>query len=75
MDTEEYVLLCSDGLNGMLSDAQIQHTLEQGEELEACTQQLIRAANTAGGTDNITVILAQVKGIRNAPPPGRRAIP
>lgn len=56
----ERILLCSDGLNGMLSDHQIQQCLEPYQDLRAVSQRLIDAANAAGGADNITVVLAEV---------------
>ncbi len=61
---EDMLLLCSDGLTGMLTDEQIAHALatadvgnEQG--LVAQAAQLVAAANRAGGTDNITVVLVR----------------
>jgi protein phosphatase len=56
-------LLCSDGLNDMLDDDEILLNLDMlKENLDLCAQQLIQAANDAGGCDNISVILVQVKG-------------
>ncbi len=53
-------LLCSDGLNGMLSDDEILDIINSNEELdEACTQ-LISRANAAGGNDNTTVVIVYV---------------
>lgn len=57
----EEILLCSDGLNGMLSDAAIQQILERQNDVELTTDVLIDAANHAGGTDNITVIYVTVE--------------
>jgi protein phosphatase len=52
------VLLCSDGLNGMVSDQDIfDRTVAEGDDLEAATRSLVEAANQAGGEDNITVVL------------------
>lgn len=52
------LLLCSDGLNSMITDQMISELCapEYTPE-EACTR-LVEAANQAGGTDNITVIVA-----------------
>lgn len=56
-------LLCSDGLNGMVTDAAMRTILiENRKDLEAGAEQLIQAANAGGGTDNITVILVEVTG-------------
>lgn len=62
----ERILLCSDGLNGMLSDPQIQNLLDQQTDLQQLTNRLIKAANAAGGTDNITAICVEVKKISNS---------
>jgi PPM family protein phosphatase len=54
------VLLCSDGLHGVLDGRQIQRILEQGganQPLDQMCRQLIEAAMAAGGPDNITTIL------------------
>jgi serine/threonine protein phosphatase PrpC len=50
-------LLCSDGLNSMLSDAEIVEVLRAGESLEGMASALIAAANERGGHDNISVVL------------------
>ena len=51
-------LLCSDGLSGMLTDADMEVILaEGGDDLDKSCEALIDAANQNGGTDNITVIL------------------
>ncbi|MGM9649555.1 MAG: PP2C family protein-serine/threonine phosphatase [Butyricicoccaceae bacterium] len=50
------VLLCSDGLYGMLEEVQLQE-LMQGEP-EQCCEALIAAANEAGGRDNISAVIA-----------------
>lgn len=52
-------LLCSDGLSDMVDDASIANILRTGVELEATAAALIDAANSNGGRDNISVILAR----------------
>jgi PPM family protein phosphatase len=52
-------LLCSDGLSGMVPDAQIQETLRQSPTLDLACTQLIDQANAAGGNDNVTCVLAR----------------
>lgn len=54
------LLLCSDGLSGMLSDEQILNVLEEESVPEAACRQLVAAANEAGGRDNVTVLLLSV---------------
>jgi protein phosphatase len=53
-------LLCSDGLNGMLSDEEILETVLGGTTLEEVCASLVEKANAAGGADNTTVVLAEV---------------
>ncbi len=53
-------LLCSDGLTDLVSDAEIQHVLEIGHNLDKIAQSLIDLAKKHGGSDNISVILIKV---------------
>lgn len=55
-------LLCSDGLSDMLDDATISQLLQACDSLEEAAGALVAAANDAGGKDNISVILARVRG-------------
>jgi protein phosphatase len=50
-------VLCCDGLTDMVEDWMIKEMLTSGDDLDTCTQNLVRAANANGGVDNITVIL------------------
>jgi protein phosphatase len=59
-------LLCSDGLSGMVEDDKILKQVLAERDLDRCCEQLIKAANKNGGTDNITVAMARVE----PPPPG-----
>lgn len=58
LEPGDKLLLCSDGLNGMLTDKQILTILKLTGNLEITCQQLISAANAKGGKDNITAIIA-----------------
>lgn len=53
----DVLLLCSDGLNKMISDSDIFNIITSCEEPEKMCDCLIQAANDAGGRDNITVIV------------------
>lgn len=54
-------LLCSDGLNDMVEDEEIQLTLQMlAANLELAATQLIQMANDNGGRDNASVILVKI---------------
>lgn len=55
-------LLCSDGLNDMVEDAEIAATLRQpNPDLDRVAAQLIQKANDNGGRDNVSVILIRIR--------------
>jgi len=54
------LLICSDGLSGVLPPARLEAILGKGRTLEETCRALIDAANEAGGPDNITVALLKV---------------
>ena len=54
------LLLCSDGLSGFCSDAEIETILKENLSDEETAQKLIDAALEKGGRDNISVALATV---------------
>lgn len=61
-------LLCSDGLNDMVADDDIQSALYAVQDnLPLAAKQLIQMANDNGGRDNVSVILVRVKGKFPAP--------
>jgi serine/threonine protein phosphatase PrpC len=53
-------LLCSDGLNGMVKDFEMQNILSKNT-IDVAAENLINAALEAGGTDNITVALVKIE--------------
>ncbi|HET8901991.1 MAG TPA: Stp1/IreP family PP2C-type Ser/Thr phosphatase [Holophagaceae bacterium] len=53
----ERLLLCSDGLSGMVPDQQIWDIVSQASSFQGAVEALISAARAAGGEDNITAIL------------------
>jgi PPM family protein phosphatase len=53
------LLLCSDGLTDMVNKSGITNILSQGESLEEKANQLVDAANNAGGKDNITIVMVE----------------
>jgi protein phosphatase len=52
-------VLCSDGLSGMISDAEILQVAGHGELDDAC-RRLTALANEHGGEDNITAVLVRI---------------
>ncbi|MGB0126833.1 MAG: Stp1/IreP family PP2C-type Ser/Thr phosphatase [Rhodocyclaceae bacterium] len=55
-------LLCSDGLNDMLDDGEIELTLADfASDLSLAASQLIQKANERGGRDNVSVVLVRVR--------------
>ena len=55
-----YLLICSDGLWGVLSEDQIFQVISDSPNPQRACQNLVDAANSYGGPDNITVILARL---------------
>jgi len=61
-------LLCSDGLNDMVDDEEIHLTLSKySANLVQTGQELVRLANSHGGKDNTSVILARIRESFSAP--------
>jgi len=54
------VLVCSDGLNGMLPDQRIEQVLSEKNGTADTCAELVEHANRAGGEDNITCLLLDV---------------
>jgi protein phosphatase len=57
------LLLCTDGLTDMLDDEDIATILKKEPDSQAVCQELVNAANAAGGYDNITVITIEWNGL------------
>jgi protein phosphatase len=58
-------LLCSDGLTNFVSDQVILRTLTQNpKNLKASGMKLIEKANSSGGKDNITLVLAEIEELK-----------
>ena len=56
----DQILLCSDGLHGVVEERTIKHALDSKKPLPQKCQSLIEAAKEHGGPDNITALLIQV---------------
>lgn len=58
---DDVYVLCSDGLSGMIQDAEILDiVLSNGDLSEAC-RKLIAVANEHGGEDNITAVVVRIE--------------
>src|SRR3990172_8262304 len=60
LEPGDRVLLCSDGLTGMVPDAEIAEILRQDDDPGAVAKLLVQAALRGGGEDNITVVVIDV---------------
>jgi len=56
------LLLCSDGLSGLVHADMIKEALQESPDLAEAATKLIQMANAGGGHDNISVILADFAG-------------
>jgi PPM family protein phosphatase len=65
--SDDAVLLCSDGLYSMVKPAEMLEISGNGDTPQGQCRALIDAANSRGGFDNVTVIVAQVNGPGLAP--------
>lgn len=59
----DVLLLCCDGLSGEVSDADMGNIILNSPSLPVACRELVRAANLAGGHDNISVVLISVWAI------------
>lgn len=59
LEEGDVVLMCTDGLTNMLEDEEIRMILEGSRDIVEKAEELVRAANDRGGSDNISVILIE----------------
>jgi len=62
LQSKDRLLLCTDGLWGMLPDARIAKLLRRYAEPDAACRALVDAANAQGGKDNITTVIVERVG-------------
>jgi protein phosphatase len=60
MEHGDVYLLCCDGLTDLVADWMVKEIMTSGETLDEVADNLVRAANANGGTDNITVVLMAI---------------
>jgi serine/threonine protein phosphatase PrpC len=74
LEEGDTLVLCSDGLSGLVSDEDLMHTVEQFVPQES-VYHLVEHANESGGPDNITAIVARVQELGVEPPGVRQPVP
>lgn len=60
LEPGQALLLCTDGLSGMVTDEQIWQIWRTSVSPQEACDRLVEAANQAGGEDNISVVIVQV---------------
>lgn len=55
-----HLIICSDGLWGLVSDEEIAETVSSSDSPQQACDELVEAANAAGGPDNISVIVIRM---------------
>lgn len=58
--SNDSLLICSDGLWGVVSEKDLLQVVHSSASLEQACQRLVNAANTAGGPDNVTALLVRL---------------
>jgi serine/threonine protein phosphatase PrpC len=61
----ERILLCSDGVTGMIDDAEIAQILGAHSDPRDAADRIVAAAVAAGGKDNATAVVVDVMGLVN----------
>lgn len=69
------VLLCSDGLHGLVGDPALALLMSAPHGVGESVMLLVTAARAAGGSDNITAVVADLAGERLEPPRGDDDLP
>lgn len=64
VETGDRLLLCSDGICGMIEDHEIASIMRQAPSAQSCADQLVEAALAAGGFDNATAVVVDVEGFK-----------
>ncbi len=56
------LVLCSDGLSGVVQEGEIRDTVDGCQDPAVACEDLVELANSRGGPDNVTVIVARLDG-------------
>lgn len=70
--TDDYLLLSSDGLHSLLTKKDILKIFRKTKDIQKICRKLIDVSNKRGGHDNITVVLAHLKAQRKEERQGNR---
>ena len=60
VNTGDRIILCSDGLSSMISDSELESLAVSSATPQQAADNLVAAALTAGGADNVTVVVVDV---------------
>jgi len=71
LEPGDILLVCTDGLHGLVSDAELLEAAARNNPREAC-QQLVQLARDRGGPDNITLQIARLGGGAAVPEPSQK---
>ena len=63
LSAAERIVLCSDGVSGMIDDAQIAEIMAEAEDPRDAADKVVAAAVAAGGQDNATAVVVDVVGL------------
>ena len=63
LDVAERILLCSDGVTGMIGDDEIARLLGESADPRDAAERIVAAAVAAGGKDNATAVVVDVMGL------------
>jgi PPM family protein phosphatase len=66
LQAHDRIMLCSDGISGMLSGMELAAILGKDSSPDIAVRDLVDAANTAGGRDNLTSVLIQCEASRTS---------
>ncbi len=61
LEPSELLMLCTDGLSGVVNNAEIEEELRKGGSLDELITRLIELAEARGGPDNITILMGRVE--------------
>jgi serine/threonine protein phosphatase PrpC len=68
-----YLVLCTDGLSGLVSEEELQRIVDQYVPQES-VYRLVERANENGGPDNITAIVVRIQEVGEEPPGVRHPV-